>query len=87
MLQGYIYGEITDLEFENHKNEKKLVPSRNQLHKFWQAYPRLTLLLIPTMYEIWGGTSRILGARGLRKKISPLEGFRPPTNFQVSWRI
>ena len=60
-----------------------LVPSRNQLHKFWQAYPRLTLPLIPTMYDTWGGTSRILGARGLRKKLSPVEGFRPPTHYVV----
>ena len=64
-----------------------LVPSRIQLHKFWQAYPRATLPLIPTMYDTWGSTSRILGARGLWKKISPLEGFGPPTDFQVSWRI
>ena len=35
------------------------------------------------MYDTWGGTSRILGARGLRKKLSPLEGFRPPTHYVV----
>ena len=64
-----------------------LVPSRIQLHKFWQAYPRATLPLIPTMYDTWGSTSRILGVRGLWKKLSPLEGFGPPTDFQVSWRI
>ena len=35
------------------------------------------------MYDTWGGTSRILGARGLRKKLSPVEGFRPPTHYVV----
>ena len=35
------------------------------------------------MYDTWGGTSRILGARGLRKKLSPVEGFRPPTLTRV----
>ena len=64
-----------------------LVPSRIQLHKFWKAYPRLTLPLNPTMYDTWGGTSKIIGARGLWKKLSPVEGFGPPTDFQVSWRI
>ena len=39
------------------------------------------------MYDTWGGTSKILDARGLWKKLSPLEGFGPPTDFQVSWRI
>ena len=39
------------------------------------------------MYDTWGGTSKIIDAGGLWKKLSPLEGFGPPTDFQVSWRI
>ena len=35
------------------------------------------------MYDTWGGTIRILGARGLRKKLSPVEGFGPPTHYVV----
>ena len=85
------YSELTNWRRANWQTgggaKSALVPSRNQLHKFWQAYPGATLPLIPTMYDTWGGTSRILGVRGLRKKLSPLEGFRHPTNFQVSWRI
>ena len=81
------YSELTNWRRANWQTgggaKSALVPSRNQLHKFWQAYPRLTLPLIPTMYDTWGGTSRILGARGLRKKLSPVEGFRPPTHYVV----
>ena len=81
------YSELTNWWRANWQTgggaKSALVPSRNQLHKFWQAYPRLTLPLIPTMYDTWGGTSRILGARGLRKKLSPVEGFRPPTHYVV----
>ena len=31
-----------------------------------------------------GGTIRILGARGLRKKLSPVEGFGPPTHYVLT---
>ena len=81
------YSELTNWRRANWQTgggaKSALVPSRNQLHKFWQAYPGATLPLIPTMYDTWGGTSRILGARGLRKKLSPVEGFRPPTHYVV----
>ena len=57
------------------------------LRKFWQANIRPYIPLNPNMCDMWGGTSHIFRLGASEEKLSALEGFVPPTDFQVSWRI